>query len=290
MHRVAALNALAAIAPRESTELLGRLLTDAGEAIPLREQSANILARLNQPPARDELVKALPSAPARLQGVIAVGLAASPAGAEKLLQAVAEGKASARLLQERAVELRLVATRLPNIRDRLATLTAGLPAANQRVAELFQQRHRGFAASKADPSLGTKVFEKNCAICHQLGGQGAKLGPQLDGIGVRGVDRLLEDILDPNRNVDQAFRATTLTLKNGQVVSGLLVKEEGEVLVLADAQGKEVRVSKSSVDEKAVSPLSPMPANFVDQVSEAEFYHLLAYLLKQQAPRAEKPH
>ena len=61
--------------------------------------------------------------------------------------------------------------------------------------------------------------------------------------------------------------------------------KEGEVLVLADAQGKEVRVEKRAVDERVVAPSSPMPANFVDQVSEAEFYHLLAFLLQQQAPK-----
>ena len=64
------------------------------------------------------------------------------------------------------------------------------------------------------------------------------MGPQLDGIGSRGLDRLLEDIIDPNRNVDQNFRVTNLALQNGQVVSGLLLREEGDVLVLADAQGQ----------------------------------------------------
>ena len=126
------------------------------------------------------------------------------------------------------------------------------------------------------------VFEKSCANCHQIGGKGTKIGPQLDGIGLRGLDRLLEDTLDPNRNVDQAFRTTTLTLKKGQVISGLLLKEEGAVLVLADNQGKEVRVPKNSVEERSLSQLSPMPANFADQVDEADFYHLLAYLLSQK--------
>src|SRR5205807_179633 len=100
-----------------------------------------------------------------------------------------------------------------------------------------------------------QVFDKSCANCHRLGGKGAKVGPQLDGIGIRGPERLLEDLLDPNRNVDQAFRMTTLALGNGQVVSGLLLAEEGEILVLADSQGKEVRVAKKEVEERKVSQL-----------------------------------
>src|SRR5262249_17295264 len=127
------------------------------------------------------------------------------------------------------------------------------------------------------------IFEKHCANCHQLAGKGTKVGPQLDGIGARGLDRLLEDVIDPNRNVDQAFRATTLNLTNGQTMTGLVLREEGEVVVLADNQGKEVRVNKKRIDERIVSQLSPMPANLVDQMTEAEFYHLLAFLLQQRS-------
>ena len=84
---------------------------------------------------------------------------------------------------------------------------------------------------------------------------------------------------------DQAFRLTTLGLKNGQIVSGLLLREEGQVLVLADNQGKEVRVATADVDDRTLSQLSPMPANLVDQIPAADFNHLLAYLLAQQPPR-----
>ena len=132
-------------------------------------------------------------------------------------------------------------------------------------------------------------FDATGLGCHQIGGQGAKIGPQLDGIGIRGIDRLLEDILDPNRNVDQAFRSTTLALKNGQIVSGLVLREEGEVVVLADVQGKEVRVSKNTIEERSVSQLSPMPANLADQIPESDFNHLLAYLLAQRPTEGNKP-
>ena len=122
---------------------------------------------------------------------------------------------------------------------------------------LLNRRRDAILKAKKDAALGAQVFTKNCANCHQVGGQGAKIGPQLDGVGVRGLDRLLEDVLDPNRNVDQAFRQTTLTTKKGQVLSGLLLKEEGEVLVLADSQGKEVRVTKDEVEERGQLPGGP---------------------------------
>lgn len=282
--RVAALNSLAAIDPKKHGPFLARILDDAREPLELRTQAATALARLNTPEALVRLTNALPTAPAHLQTVIALGLAGSPAGAEKLLEAVAAGKASARLLQLRPIELRLAEAKLPGLKERLARLTEGLPPADRRLQQLLDRRRTGYLAARTDPVAGRKVFEKHCAACHQIANQGAKVGPQLDGIGSRGLDRLLEDLIDPSRNVDQAFRSTTLALKNGQVVSGLLLREEGEVLVLADSQGKEVRVPKDNVEERSLSAVSPMPADLADQIAEEDFYHLLAYLLAQQPP------
>jgi putative heme-binding domain-containing protein len=275
---------LAAIDPAGAVELLGRVLADSSEAIGLREQASNALAKLNQEASRAELVRVLPVAPARLQTSIAAGLAVSREGAEALLALIDSGKASARLLQERIVQFWLGRGELADLKEQIAKLTAGLEPADKAIQDLIQRRRAGFAAAKPQADLGAKVFEKNCAACHQIGGKGAKIGPQLDGIGIRGPERLLEDVLDPNRNVDQAFRVTTLALDGGQVVSGLLLREEGEILILADPQGKEVRVPKTSVEERKLSQLSPMPANLADQVSEEDFYHLLSYLLSQKKP------
>ena len=202
------------------------------------------------------------------------------------MKAIASGKASARVLQDRSVTINLESLGLPNVTDRISALLKGLPAADAKLAAVFERRRDGFQHAKADTALGAKVFEKHCAVCHQMGGKGAKVGPQLDGIGTRGLDRLMEDILDPNRNVDQTLRVTNFALKNGQIVSGLLLREEGEVLIVADAQGKEVRVPRSQVDERSASSLSPMPANLVDQIAEGDFYSLMAFLLSRRATAA----
>jgi putative heme-binding domain-containing protein len=280
--RTAALKGLAALDAVANAGTLGKVLTDADAPIGVREQSANLLASANQPATRAQLVAALATAPARLETVLAAGLAGSDDGAALLLQTVESGKASARLLQERAVEVKLKERKLPGLAERVARLTKGLPPADAAVQELLKKKRERFLQAKADASKGQQVFVKHCANCHQLGGQGARIGPQLDGIGIRGLDRLLEDTLDPNRNVDQAFRLTTLYLKGGQVVPGLVLREEGEIIILADNMGKEVRVPSKTVDERIVSQQSPMPANFADQIPVEDFNHLLAYLLAQR--------
>ena len=236
--------ALSAVNAGRNAPVLGRVLAEADAPIELREATAKLLGQGNQPETQAQLLQALPTAPARLQTAIAAGLAGSPAGEDKLLDAVGAGKASARLLQEKAVETPLTAGNRPGVKERLAKLTKGLPPADQKIQELIAARHKSFEAAKPDAEAGAKVFEKNCAVCHTLANKGAKVGPQLDGVGIRGLDRLLEDVLDPNRNVDQAFRLTILNLKDGKVVRGLLLREEGEVLVMADDKGKEVRVPR----------------------------------------------
>ena len=111
------------------------------------------------------------------------------------------------------------------------------------------------------------------------------MGPQLDGVGIRGLERLIEDVLDPNRNVDAAFRATIIAKTDGVVVTGLKLREEGKAVILGDNLGKEVRIPLDEIDESRLSNLSPMPSNVADQLSEADLRALLTYLLSlKQSP------
>ena len=136
----------------------------------------------------------------------------------------------------------------------------------------------------ADVRPGSAGIREELHNCHQIGGKGSKIGPQLDGIGIRGLDRLLEDVLDPNRNVDQAFRLTTLVLKNGQVIAGLLLKEEGRGTGTGRQPGQGSAHAEEGGRRETVSQFSPMPANLADQCAQADFYNLLAYLLSQKPP------
>jgi putative heme-binding domain-containing protein len=144
----------------------------------------------------------------------------------------------------------------------------------------------GFTTTDDAPTAGQAVFKKTCAACHRIQNEGGKVGPQLDGVGIRGIERILEDILDPNRNVDGAFRATVIVTNDGVTVQGLKLREEGGAVILGDAQGKEVRVAMTDIDEQRQTNLSPMPSNFAEQLKEDDLRVLLAYLLKQRQATA----
>ncbi len=264
-----------------------RTLGDESKAVALRVRILSGLLARGAPSVSDcgmakDLIKVAPYAQAVS---IAVALAGDKFGADLLLASVRNGEVPGRLLQEKAVLDRLKATKVPDLDAKLKELTKNLPPAEKRLDDLIKARAAGFSKAKTDVDQGKVVFTKQCAVCHQLNNEGAKVGPQLDGVGIRGLERLLEDTLDPNRNVDHAFRATKLDLKDGRNLSGLLLREEGEVYVLADNVGKEQRIPKADVDQKTTANTSAMPANLDTVMTEAEYYHLLRFLLEQKVKK-----
>ena len=157
------------------------------------------------------------------------------------------------------------------------------PEQRKQLDALIAERAAAFAKAKPDVEVGANVFKMNCAACHQIKGEGGLIGPQLDGIGARGAARLCEDTLDPNRNVDAHFHLHTLTMKDGSSFAGFLKAELGQINVLADATGKEHRISKRDIAKTEVTPISLMPPTFGQTLDEATFVDLLGYLLSETA-------
>lgn len=175
------------------------------------------------------------------------------------------------------------------LREKLAAYLPPRPAppplpvsAEQRAKldTLIAARVNAFKEAKPDIARGPQIFTTNCSACHQVGGQGGLIGPQLDGIGNRGAERLCEDILDPNRNVDAHFHIHTLQFKDGTVMSGFVKGEAGQVIIMADAAGQEHRVSRSDLTKDETTPMSLMPPVFGQTISEKDFLDLLGWLLK----------
>jgi putative heme-binding domain-containing protein len=79
--------------------------------------------------------------------------------------------------------------------------------------------------------------------------------------------------------VDHAFWTTVLELADGDTLTGLFRREEGELLVLANAAGTEFQVPKADIVERRESALSIMPSNYGEALTEGQFRDLLGYLL-----------
>jgi putative heme-binding domain-containing protein len=274
--RAAALEAMANL--DASADNLVRALQDTSSAT-LRKRAAELLSQRAAEVARAPLLAALPSAPSDLATVIAAGLAKDDESCELLLAAVEAGKAAPALLRNTVVAAALEKREQP-LRDRATVLTQDLPPEDARLDGVIAKRVEAFRAAQANAGHGAQVFAQQCAVCHRLKNAGANIGPALDGIGARGLNRLCEDILDPNRNVDPIFRQTIVETEDGQTLAGLNARTEGDLLTLTDATGKAVAVPASKVKSQTQSRLSLMPATFEQTIPPGDFNDLLAHLLE----------
>ena len=286
--RVGAAEVLLRYATDDGLDVLRKQLADPATPESVRTGLLLAAATSSNADAQQDARDALATVPYRIAVPVALALASSKSGTEYLLNAVRAGKAPARLLQERALLERMKASNAPDWQTRVAELTKNLPAPDQRINALLKTRGAGFAKAKLDKEKGAKLFTQHCAACHKIGDQGGKIAPQLDGVGIRGPERLLEDVLDPNRNVDSAFRARAITLTDDKTLTALMLRVEGQVLVVADLEGKEQRIPLKDIATNRETQLSAMPANFADVIPEEDLYHIIAYLLEQKAKEPPK--
>ncbi|MBC7967793.1 MAG: c-type cytochrome [Fuerstia sp.] len=216
------------------------------------------------------------------QLTLAERLSADVIGADLLLRLMESGKASARLLLKPAVQQRLEAIATDAIKRRTTPLTENLPSEDAVVEQLIATRRSAVNAASGDATSGKELFKKSCLICHQISGEGKQVGPNLDGIGNRGLDRVLEDVLAPNRNVDVAFRTTTVVTTEGKAYSGLLKELEGNRVSIIDSQAKETILQTDTIEERRAATTSPMPSNVGETFSESQLRDLVTYLLQQR--------
>lgn len=113
-----------------------------------------------------------------------------------------------------------------------------------------------------DPAKGAQIFESNpaaqCMRCHAGGHGGGDAGPNLAGVALRGDRRyLLESMVNPGAKVAMGFGISSVTLKGGKVVSGIVVEDTQDHVDL-DSSGKVLRVMRSDL-ASMTPPVSSMP-------------------------------
>ena len=137
--------------------------------------------------------------------------------------------------------------------------------------------------NRGDPRRGRALFDDpqgvGCIKCHRVNGAGGESGPDLSRIAANyGRAELVESVLFPSKKVAEGFRTTTLALTAGQVLSGLVIADADERIVLVDGQGAKHDVSKSHIEQKTQSDRSPMPEGLHAGLSPRQFADLIAYL------------
>lgn len=118
-----------------------------------------------------------------------------------------------------------------------------------------------------------------CSLCHRVQGSGRSVGPDMDGIGKkRSRLELLESVLDPSKVIDPKYRSHQVLNTDGQLVSGLLVRDTATEMVIRSADGRNHRISKDEIESRRVQAESLMPNGLAGDMTAQEVADLLAFL------------
>ena len=131
---------------------------------------------------------------------------------------------------------------------------------------------------------GRKMFAAGgCFACHRFANEGGMTGPDLTGAGGRySTHDLLEQIIDPSKEINEQFVPVTVKMKNGDLITGVVVNMNGDrVTVNTDMfdPNQRVNVNRPQVESIEPSKVSPMPPGLLNLMREDEVMDLLAYIL-----------
>lgn len=154
------------------------------------------------------------------------------------------------------------------------------PEREQVVAEM-----RNFLRKTPGDALkGVQVFKNLCAQCHKMHGEGQDVGPDITANGRADFDQLLSNVFDPSLVIGAAYQATTVLTRKGQIVTGLVVEDNPQRVVLKMQGGKLETIPRGEVEEITVSKVSLMPEGVEKQLKPQEIADLFAYLVLDKPP------
>jgi putative membrane-bound dehydrogenase-like protein len=155
------------------------------------------------------------------------------------------------------------------------------PILDATAAAEFAQKFKKFralTAKRADVAHGKDVFKTTCMTCHSVGGEGAQVGPVLNGAGASGIESILRNVLTPNAAMEAGYRMFRVELKDGDVLDGLLVSQDKDAIVLRRPNVADERIPMNNVRRADYTRRSMMPDGLLEALPERDAADLLAYL------------
>ncbi len=136
--------------------------------------------------------------------------------------------------------------------------------------------------TSGDPARGEAVYRRQqllCMSCHAIGESGGVLGPNLVSIGASApVDYLIESLLEPSKKIKEGYHMVIISKKDGGVISGGLMNDGAEEITIRDPANQIVKVPKSAIASRQMSPVSMMPPGLTASLREDEFVDLVRFL------------
>ena len=159
------------------------------------------------------------------------------------------------------------------------------PAA-KALAEKLRQLVTRETLPTADLSAGRLIYAQRCASCHQLYGEGGKIGPDLTGSGRSDLAYLIENVLYPSAVVPAGFKMAVIKLKDGRTLSGVITASTEKRVALRTVGAVEpMYLLPADIESTEFLSQSLMPAGLMNDLDDKQLLDLSAYLMgDHQAP------
>lgn len=162
------------------------------------------------------------------------------------------------------------------VRERAIRFFAESPAGGR---EAVIERFRPALELAGDAARGKVVYQERCASCHRLAGEGYALGPDLETVRHAGKEKLLVNLLDPNREVAPNYVSYLVETRSEESWSGLIVNETPASLTLRRANGEETVIPRAEAVTIRSQGLSLMPEGLEADLTLQGMADLLEYVM-----------
>ncbi|MFW2386483.1 MAG: PVC-type heme-binding CxxCH protein [Akkermansiaceae bacterium] len=248
---------------------------------PLNQLAVQGLATLDDPTIASLLLSSRKHLRGSSQNIIFSTLVSRPTWASQLLDEISAGKISRSKISPYQAR-QILSFKDAALEKKLTVVWGALrktPEAKRLEIQKLKTTMTTKHLAKANLSQGALLFQTHCAVCHKLHGKGGTLGPDLTGSGRANLDYLLENIIDPNALVSANHHLTTLTLKDGRTLNGIITRETDKTLTLR-LLDQESTFAQESIANKETSPVSIMPEGLLNILKPEQQRDILGYLMK----------
>ncbi|MBR90723.1 MAG: cytochrome C [Verrucomicrobiales bacterium] len=244
-------------------------------SIAVKIAAVQALAGFSDDQAAQHLLSLWPRASSRLRAEILAAMTSRPSRVDALLDEVEKGGFK---------KADLPASTLAGLRNqkdqrlkaRAIKLLGAPPTSRTR-----QEVVHGFLPAlklKGNAERGGTIFTQRCATCHRAGRAGYALGPDLETLKTTGPEKILANLIDPNREVLASYVAYNITTQDDEEIVGLLGDETTTHVRVKLPLGKERLLPRNEVRAMRSQGRSIMPEGLEAGLTHQHMADLLAFI------------